>query len=186
MRQAFLYTCAEFVICLLVVCQGCQSNLAFFEGVWPWKFWFGILTPFWPFVFGIEDLFGLNVIFWLFWPFLHDNYHRSDRMCAYTYLPLPYAHSLTNGYLLKCQIQCPVMWRDVNNMLHIRQYILYGLITTMTFSQNWPRPSLLSLMQLYANYTSINVGKSYTDICMQQMGWGNYWWKIWPFEAIWP
>jgi len=37
-------------------------------------------------------------------------------MCAYAHLPLPYAHSLTNGYLLNCQSQCPVTWRDIINM----------------------------------------------------------------------
>ena len=60
------------------------------------------------------QLFLVWLYFILFYTKVPFNYHRSDRMCAYTHRPLPYAHSLTNGYLLNCQCQCPVKTRGKN------------------------------------------------------------------------
>ena len=110
-----LVLCCFMVVVLWVAIWRCvrpnKSNLAFFEGVCLWNFWFGI--------FAFLGEFGLILIFWLFFGLfctkLRIIYHRSDRMCAYAHLPLPYAHILTNGYLLNCQSQCPVTWRDVVN-----------------------------------------------------------------------
>ena len=140
-----------------------KSLLALFDRSWPWNFWFGILAFFgligrvWPWTLK----FGLNVVFWLYFglfyakvvkvPFKH---HRiSDRICAYAHI-FRY-HTLTVCYLslLDRQSQCPVT------------YSVMSFITiTITFSQNWHRQNVLSLMQNCANYTSVNVPKSQIDI----------------------
>jgi len=83
-----------------------------------WLFWlfFGLFWRVWPW----RHLFGVNVIFSLYFGLYYTmvpfNYHRSDRITAYAHLPLPYTHSLTNGYLLYCPSQRPVTWRDITNM----------------------------------------------------------------------
>jgi len=83
---------------------------------------------FWPFwrVWPWRLLFGLNVIFWLYFGLFYTtipfNYHKVTELPPTPLLPLPYAHSLTNGYLLNCQSQCPVTWHDVTNMSLVSVY----------------------------------------------------------------
>ena len=74
-------------------------------------------------------------------------------MCAYIHLPLPYAHSLTNGYLLVCQRQCPLTWINYR----------YDFFTKLA------QDKFVVLIQLFANiasYTSVKVVKAtQTFVC---------------------
>ena len=77
-------------------------------------------------------------------------------MCAYIHLPLPYAHSVTNGYLLVCQCPYPVTWINYH----------YDFFTKLA------QAKFVVLMQLFANianiasYTSVKVVKAtQTFVC---------------------
>jgi len=86
----------------------------FFNRSWPCNFSFGFLTFLWYFWASLAlKTFVCPFCLFVSLAFSTGRYRSTtisinDGMCTYTHLPLPYAHCLTNGYLLNCQSQCPV------------------------------------------------------------------------------
>jgi len=134
------YNCAKFHVCrqiwtilplFLPKLLDYDDTQGQISQIWPFLIALGLKIfglAFWLFFgeFGLEDFsLALMLLFWLYFGFFYTMVGYRSTTIEVTelprtpILPLLYAHSLTNGYLLNCQSQCPVTWHDVTNYMSV-------------------------------------------------------------------